>query len=297
MVSVPTPVWNPLPTFLPMSVLITSYLFLGIIVVFARPQLRSLITAPLRSSFNRGEAVLTFCILLIVGIPLWPIIWLNNIRAVSSEKKTLDEIKTHLTQKGRNIRDSDSVLLTQHRFILNRLDEVSKEWGERLPKAVTKDVSFYYMNLWAELDESNLGGMGFFLLLRDGMETYRAGGIPALLQLLREGSSISENKLQEAQAALYERLKAFGKLNASVRYSGGDGLSFDDAIIIVGADILSGVRAEYDYIEQRYPGYQFHQQSLKEYKGRTFDVLEFTTAAGEKKAMYFDISACYPAEP
>jgi hypothetical protein len=105
----------------------------------------------------------------------------------------------------------------------------------------------------------------------------------------------SEKKRREAVAAQYERLKPFGRLyaamNAPVRYSGGDGSSFDHAVIILGANIVNGSRAEYDYIEQRYSGYQRRGQSLKEHKGRTFDVLEFTTAAGENKAMYFDISA------
>ncbi len=80
-------------------------------------------------------------------------------------------------------------------------------------------------------------------------------------------------------------------MNAPVRYDGGDGSSFDQAVIILSANILSGTRAEYDYIGHRYPGYQFHRQSLTGYEGRTFDVLEFTTAAGEEKVIYFDISA------
>ena len=80
-------------------------------------------------------------------------------------------------------------------------------------------------------------------------------------------------------------------MNAPVRYTGGDGSSFDHAVIILGANVVSGPRAEHDYIERRYPGYQFYRQSLKEHNGRNYDVLEFTTAAGEKKLMHFDISA------
>jgi hypothetical protein len=76
-----------------------------------------------------------------------------------------------------------------------------------------------------------------------------------------------------------------------VRYAGGDGSSLDEAVIILGANILSGPRAEHDYIQQRYPGYEFHGQSLKEHDGRKYDIVEFTTAEGEKKLMHFDISA------
>jgi hypothetical protein len=105
----------------------------------------------------------------------------------------------------------------------------------------------------------------------------------------------SEKKRQEAAAAQLERLKPFGRLyaamNAPVRYAGGDGSSLDQAVIILSANILSGPRAEHDYIQQRYPGYEFHGQCLKEHDGRKYDVLEFTTVEGERKLMYFDISA------
>jgi len=110
----------------------------------------------------------------------------------------------------------------------------------------------------------------------------------------------SEKKRQQALAAQLERLRPFGRfyaaMNAPVTYSGGDGLSFDDAIIIVGANVVSGPRAEHDYIQGRFPGYEFHRQCLKEHKGRKYDLLEFTTAAGESKAMYFDISAHHLAK-
>jgi hypothetical protein len=105
----------------------------------------------------------------------------------------------------------------------------------------------------------------------------------------------SERKTKEALDAQLERLRpfftAYTAMNAPVRYAGGDGSSFDQAVIILDANILSGVRAEYDYIEQRYPGYQDRKQSLKENNGRTFDVIEFKSAEGEDKMMYFDISA------
>jgi hypothetical protein len=276
--------------------LILLYLFLGIIVTAFRPTSRSILRQGFRREsqrFNKALAVLLLCVVTFVAVALWPIIWIANVRAASSEKGLLAEIKTHLIENGRNITESDEVLLTYYQFVVHQLDKVAKERGERLRSSAVKAVSLSYL----AMKEDNLG-FGWHVMLNRGLEIYRAEGVQALLQFLREGSSVSENKLQEAQAAQYERLKA--KLdaapNASVRYSGGDGLSFDDAIVIVGADMLNVAHAEYDYIEQRYPGYQFHQQSLKDYKGRTFDVLEFTTAAGEKKAMYFDISACYLAE-
>lgn len=79
----------------------------------------------------------------------------------------------------------------------------------------------------------------------------------------------------------------------AISYSGGDGSSFDKAIIIKGATEETGVHAEYDYIQKHYPGYKRGAQSLQNLKGRAFDVLYFTTADGKKKTIYFDITAFF----
>jgi len=181
-----------------MTTLIIFYLLLGIIIILIHPKLRSTIAEPLRQpSCRRGEAVLICCIVLFIAIPLWPIIWLTNSLAASSEKETLAEIKRHLVQKGRNITESDPVLLTYYGLILDRLNKVAKERGEKLPKAVIKEVSFSYMNFWVELNESRLG-LGMPLLLKGGMETYREGGIQALLQLLREDQAHDRTQIAVA---------------------------------------------------------------------------------------------------
>ena len=40
-----------------------------------------------------------------------------------------------------------------------------------------------------------------------------------------------------------------------VSYTGSDGSSFEKAVVIHGANELTGVDAEYDYLAQHYPGY------------------------------------------
>jgi hypothetical protein len=113
---------------------------------------------------------------------------------------------------------------------------------------------------------------------------------------LRAGKS--EEKTRQATDAQLEKLRPFAQIysamNALVTYAGGDGSSFEQAVILVGATLLSGPRAEHDFIGRRYPGYEFHKQSLKEQNGRTYDALEFMTADGEIKTMYFDISGYFP---
>jgi len=75
-----------------------------------------------------------------------------------------------------------------------------------------------------------------------------------------------------------------------VSYTGGDGSSFEKAVVIHGANELTGVDAEYDYLAQHYPGYHRGKQSLSFHGKRHFDVLEFTTAGGKKRTIHFDIT-------
>lgn len=74
-----------------------------------------------------------------------------------------------------------------------------------------------------------------------------------------------------------------------ITYSGGDGSSFEKAVIILGADATSGVKAEYQYLQKKFPGYQPGSQSLVEHDKRMYDVLEISTPSGPKK-VYFDIT-------
>jgi hypothetical protein len=101
-------------------------------------------------------------------------------------------------------------------------------------------------------------------------------------------------KREKKEQQALERLRAFHQLTsamkAPVTYAGGNGTSIEQAVILQGATLLSGPRAEHDFLGQHYPGYELRRQLLKEEDGRSYDVLEFTTAEAENKAIYFDIS-------
>ena len=75
-----------------------------------------------------------------------------------------------------------------------------------------------------------------------------------------------------------------------VTFAGGDGSSLEKAIIVKGATEQTGVDAEYAYLAQHYPGYKLGRQSLQHVKGRSYDVLDFTTADGKKMTIFFDIT-------
>jgi hypothetical protein len=104
----------------------------------------------------------------------------------------------------------------------------------------------------------------------------------------------SEKKARQATEAQFERMRPFAQIysamNAPVRYAGGDGSSFEQAVILIGATLLSGPRAEHDFVNRNYVGYEFRGQSLVEQNGRRYDVLEFETPEGENKSFYFNIS-------
>jgi hypothetical protein len=83
----------------------------------------------------------------------------------------------------------------------------------------------------------------------------------------------------------------FGCRSAPLTYSGGDGSSYVEAVVIKNARHEEiGVPAERAWLERRYPGYDKREQSLMTVNGKQFDLIEFMTAAGEHKSIYFDIT-------
>ncbi|GAT34785.1 hypothetical protein TSACC_23219 [Terrimicrobium sacchariphilum] len=78
-------------------------------------------------------------------------------------------------------------------------------------------------------------------------------------------------------------------LFAEVTLAGGDGSSFEKAILVQGATEPTGVAAEYAYLDKHYPGYAVTKQSLLNHKDRLYDALDFTWE-GKPHRIYFDIT-------
>ncbi len=76
-------------------------------------------------------------------------------------------------------------------------------------------------------------------------------------------------------------------------FSGGDGSSFERAVVINCDNHVAGVHAEYDYIESQCGSpqrdWKLHEQSLQEHDGRPHDVLIVALANGEFRTFHFDI--------
>ena len=79
--------------------------------------------------------------------------------------------------------------------------------------------------------------------------------------------------------------------SGGVTYAGGDGSSFETAIVVRGArGGADGVDAEYGWLRQHYPGYRMNRQSLTSHEKKWYDILHVTTGDGKESTFYFDIS-------
>jgi hypothetical protein len=72
-----------------------------------------------------------------------------------------------------------------------------------------------------------------------------------------------------------------------------DGNSYLTAIVIQETHETPGVRAEYKWIADHYPGAKTQMQALNNVKGKPYDVLTITLADGSEKKVYFDISSFF----
>jgi len=85
---------------------------------------------------------------------------------------------------------------------------------------------------------------------------------------------------------------------ASVKYEGGDGKSYETAIIINAKNEQDGVTSEYFYVSTLYGrrniDWQFEGQSATSKNNKMYDILNISlTKNNQKIALYFDISGFY----
>ena len=72
-----------------------------------------------------------------------------------------------------------------------------------------------------------------------------------------------------------------------------DGSSMDDAIVIDAADEQEGVRTEYRWIADHYPGCTRGSPALLSGGVHMYDAIDFTIASGEHRKAYFDITGFF----
>jgi len=72
-----------------------------------------------------------------------------------------------------------------------------------------------------------------------------------------------------------------------------DGSSYIKAIEIKVKGEFDGVKAEYKWLGENYPGYKSKEQMLVFNNNKPYDIIKIITATGEEKSIYFDISYFY----
>ncbi len=72
-----------------------------------------------------------------------------------------------------------------------------------------------------------------------------------------------------------------------------DGSSYEKAIVINEQSESVGVRAEYTWLRQNYPGYKPKGQSMSVNGKKFYDIIAILTADGIHKKIYFDITKFY----
>ncbi|MFX1446478.1 MAG: hypothetical protein ACFFHV_24055 [Promethearchaeota archaeon] len=75
-----------------------------------------------------------------------------------------------------------------------------------------------------------------------------------------------------------------------VRIGGGDGSSFENAIIISDCNNIEGVNQEYIEIKKRFGNYKLIRQSLLNHNGLMFGKLELKLDNGNNIKVFFDIT-------
>lgn len=79
-----------------------------------------------------------------------------------------------------------------------------------------------------------------------------------------------------------------------ITYEGGDGSSFEKAVVIIGArDSTEGVPAERKWLEKKYRNFEKLRQELINREGKYYDAITIKTKKGQKLVVYFDISGFF----
>jgi hypothetical protein len=95
--------------------------------------------------------------------------------------------------------------------------------------------------------------------------------------------------LLAAIAALTIGCQATRPTSQPLVYSGGDGSSCEQAVVIRDATIREvGLLAEKVWLEERFPGHRNVRESSLTSADRHYDVIEFATVSGEPRKVYFD---------
>jgi len=98
----------------------------------------------------------------------------------------------------------------------------------------------------------------------------------------------------EEELARAARPKTAARKIGNYTFSGGEGTSIEDAIVIGGAEDSAGaVDAKGVWIRANHPGFKKGDQALLSMGGKHYDEITIEGPDGKKKVVYFDITSCF----
>ena len=92
--------------------------------------------------------------------------------------------------------------------------------------------------------------------------------------------SAKETRHHVAQTTVQKTIKA-------------DGSSIERAIVIIENDTMSGIAAEYSWIEEHMPEYRVVGQALLKKNDSVYDRIDVQNEAGDIRSIYFDIKSFF----
>jgi hypothetical protein len=98
----------------------------------------------------------------------------------------------------------------------------------------------------------------------------------------------------EEELARAARPKTAARKIGDYTFSGGEGTSIEDAIVIGGAEDSAGaVDAQGVWIRANLSGFKKTKQALISQDGKHYDEITLEGQDGKKKVLYFDITSCF----
>lgn len=110
----------------------------------------------------------------------------------------------------------------------------------------------------------------------------------------RQNANTSESPVPDATTGVSLGSGRFDSIpdgeKAQATFAGGDGSSIQRAVIFDSATEKTGIRAEYIWLHEHYPGYRPRSQRLRNENGRLYDEMRIITSDGKSQTEFFDIT-------
>lgn len=112
--------------------------------------------------------------------------------------------------------------------------------------------------------------------------------------LLTEYIRIRIQKRQDQMVLICEELPIHYDFVDQTTYAGGNGDSYEEAVIILCTDPIKGVEYEYEWIQKFRPLHKMLSQELRFHDEIPYDVIKLKLENGQnEREIYFDISSFY----